>query len=134
MSYMPLRRSAEVPNLFSLVLFISLAILLLRTIYYHRKSFLMSEDVGTTQTMSSNPPSEQCHEFNQSSVDKCLKLIDDFGKGLITKGEALLEVQTILQSAISESSSLSQTDFKPGFAHYLDLLDCTAEESANNQD
>ncbi|KAG2743560.1 hypothetical protein P692DRAFT_20686091, partial [Suillus brevipes Sb2] len=90
---------------------------------------LMSEDVGTTQTMSSNPPSEQRHEFDQSSVDKCLKLVDDFGKGLITKGEALLEVQTILHSAISESSTLSQIDFKPGFSHYLDLLDRAAKES-----
>jgi hypothetical protein len=94
----------------------------------------MSENAGTTQTMSSDPSSEQAHQFDQDSVSKCLKLVEDFGKGQISKGDALLEIQSILQTAISESNSLTQLEFKPGFTHFLELLDRSSEETNNNRD
>ncbi|KAG2036666.1 hypothetical protein BDR03DRAFT_982783 [Suillus americanus] len=73
--------------------------------------------------MSSNPSPDIHLEFNQDSVSKCLKFVEDFKKGLIQKGDALLEIQAVLHTAIDESELLSQRDFKPGFKHYLELLD-----------
>ncbi|KAG1774997.1 hypothetical protein EV702DRAFT_973853 [Suillus placidus] len=100
----------------------------------------MSDNAGTTQTLSSNPTSEVQpasevqHEFDQASVTKCLKLVDDFGKGLISKGDALLEIQLILQSAIGESDSLTQQDFKPGFTHFLQLLDHASDDLSSDKE
>ncbi|KAG1758317.1 hypothetical protein EDD22DRAFT_850108 [Suillus occidentalis] len=90
----------------------------------------MSQDATeSTPTISSVPTSNVPHEFNQASVIKCLKLVDDFKKGIIEKGDTLLEIQSILHAAISESDILTQVDFKPGFAHYLQLLDHVADEN-----
>ncbi|KAG1774368.1 hypothetical protein EV702DRAFT_1047734 [Suillus placidus] len=100
----------------------------------------MSDNAGMTQTLSSNPTSEVQpaskvqHKFDQASVTKCLKLVDDFGKGLISKGDALLEIQLILQSAIGESDSLTQQDFKPGFTHFLQLLDHASGDLSSDKE
>jgi hypothetical protein len=94
----------------------------------------MSENAGTTQTLSSNPSTESPTDFDQNSVAQCTKLIEDFGNGTLSKGDALLEIQRILQSAISESDSLSQENFKPGFNHFLELLDYASRESNGNGD
>lgn len=92
----------------------------------------MSENARTVQTLSSNPSSEQPHEFDQDSIKKCLKLVEDFGKGEVGKADALLEIQSILQAAIGESNYLLQLDFKPRFTHFLELLDHSSEEFTNN--
>ncbi|KAG1733494.1 hypothetical protein EDB19DRAFT_1830880 [Suillus lakei] len=90
---------------------------------------------GTTQMLSSDlssgdqPESNLHPEFNQSCVNKCLQLVEDYKKGVIEKGDALLEIQTVLQTAIAESRSLSQLNFKPGFRHYLDLLDHISDDN-----
>ncbi|KAG2111432.1 hypothetical protein DEU56DRAFT_749614 [Suillus clintonianus] len=91
----------------------------------------MSDNAETTQTFSSNPSSESRHEFNQDSVSQCLKLVDDYRKGTIEKGTALLEIQIVLQAAISQSDVLTQLDFKPGFIHFLELLDHASDESSS---
>ncbi|KAG2740150.1 hypothetical protein P692DRAFT_20753925, partial [Suillus brevipes Sb2] len=90
---------------------------------------LMYDNAGTTQTLSSNPSSEIQSEFDQNAVAQCTKLVDDLGKGLVSKGEAPLEIQTILQRAISESDALTQANFKPEFTHFLELLDHASDES-----
>ncbi|KIK38962.1 hypothetical protein CY34DRAFT_14696 [Suillus luteus UH-Slu-Lm8-n1] len=90
---------------------------------------MLQDATESTPTISSVPSSDVTHEFNQSSVTKCLKLVNDFKKGIIEKGDALLEIQSILQAAISESNILTQVDFKPSFTHYLQLLDHVANEN-----
>jgi hypothetical protein len=77
----------------------------------------------TTQTILSNPSSRGNQDFDQETVNRCLRFIDEFKKGGIQKGDAILEIQSILQSAIGELSSLSQLDFKEGFRHFIQLLD-----------
>ncbi|KAG1827027.1 uncharacterized protein BJ212DRAFT_1474219 [Suillus subaureus] len=77
--------------------------------------------IKSSHTLSS----ENHQEFDQNSVKECLNHIEDFKKGLTQKGDALLEIQTILQKAIAESDSLTQLNFKPGFKHFLELLDHT---------
>jgi hypothetical protein len=97
----------------------------------------MSDNAPTTQTLYSNPSSniQQSSDnqlsFDHDSVTQCLRFISDYEKGVIQKGEALLEIQQILQRAISESGMLTQQDFKPGFVHFLNLLDSLSKESAN---
>ncbi|KAG2119980.1 hypothetical protein BD769DRAFT_1390497 [Suillus cothurnatus] len=77
----------------------------------------------SSQTISSDPYMGQQQDFDQDSVNKCRQIIDAFKKGSVSKGEVLLEIQTILQAAITESSTLSQEDLSPGFTHFLKLLD-----------
>lgn len=87
----------------------------------------MSDNANTTtHTISSNLSGGEDRGFDQDSVQKCLQLIENFRKGETHKGDALLEIQSILHAAIAESDSLSQTDFKPAFKHYLELLDHTS--------
>lgn len=78
---------------------------------------------GATQTLSSSPSMDENRDFEQSSVSQCLHYVDEFKKGAMSKGEALLEIQSILQGAVSESHTLTQLDFKSGFNHYVELLD-----------
>ncbi|KAG1781971.1 hypothetical protein EV702DRAFT_1192628 [Suillus placidus] len=98
----------------------------------------MSENAPTMQTLSSDPSSniqqssDDQPSFDHDSVSQCLRLISNYEKGIIQKGEALLEIQQILQKAISKSDSLTQQDFKPGFIHFLDLLDSSSKEPADN--
>ncbi|KAG1747001.1 hypothetical protein EDD22DRAFT_785727 [Suillus occidentalis] len=98
----------------------------------------MSENAPTTQTLLSNASSNiqqssgDQPSFDHNSVTQCLKFVNDYEKGIIPKGEALLEIQQILQKAISESQLLTQQDFKPGFVHFLDLLDSSSKEPAHN--
>lgn len=98
----------------------------------------MSENAATVQTLSSNPssnvqqPSDDQLSFDHESVTQCLRLVSDYEKGIIQKGEALLEIQQILHKAISEPDSLTQQDFKPGFVHFLDLLDSTFKQPVDN--
>lgn len=84
---------------------------------------------GTTQTLSSEQISGDQPEFDQSSVDRCLKHVEDFKRGETEKADALLEIQYILHSAIAESNSLTQLNFKPGFKHFLELLDHVSDEN-----
>ncbi|KAG1717357.1 hypothetical protein EDB19DRAFT_1840311 [Suillus lakei] len=88
---------------------------------------------GTTQTLSLDHTSGDQAEFNQNSVDDCLRIVDDFKRGTIEKGDVLLEIQTILQSAITVSDSLSQLNFKLGFKHFLDLLNHVASNNEPRQ-
>lgn len=84
----------------------------------------MSDNANeTSQTVSSNLTTGDKQVFDQSCVNQCLKFIEDFKKGFVAKGDALLEIQALLHAAIAESDSLSQVDFKPGFRHFLELLD-----------
>ncbi|KAG2349426.1 hypothetical protein BDR05DRAFT_994462 [Suillus weaverae] len=90
---------------------------------------------GTTQTLlldhtlsSVNTSADQL-EFNQSSVDDCLRIVNEFKRGTIEKGDTLLEIQRILQSAITESTLLTQLNFKLGFKHFLNLLDHVASDN-----
>ncbi|KAG1763649.1 hypothetical protein EV702DRAFT_1051749 [Suillus placidus] len=76
---------------------------------------------STTQTVSSS--GLVGGEFDQSSINQCLKFVGDYHKGIFDKADALLEIQKVLQASISESSTLTQLDFKPGLLHYLKLLD-----------
>ncbi|KAG2359922.1 hypothetical protein BDR07DRAFT_1378338 [Suillus spraguei] len=88
---------------------------------------------GTSPTVSSNPSTGETQSFNQSAVEKCQKFIEDFQKGLIQMGDTLLEIEKVLQAAIVESDILTQLEFKPGFNHYLELLD-RAHESRESHD
>jgi len=84
----------------------------------------MSDNAAeSSQTISSDPYMGQQQDFDQDLVNKCRQIIDEFKKGSVSKGEVLLEIQTVLQAAIAESSTLSQEDLSPGFTHFLELLD-----------
>ncbi|KAG1723432.1 hypothetical protein EDD22DRAFT_738598, partial [Suillus occidentalis] len=62
----------------------------------------------------------------------CRKFVEDYRKGLLSKGDALLEIQNVLQASIAQSSTLSQVDFKPGFNHFLELLDQAHDSELRN--
>jgi hypothetical protein len=95
----------------------------------------MSENAAeSSQTISSDPYIGQQQDFDQDSVNKCCKIIDEFKKGSVLKGEALLEIQSVLQAAIAESNTLSQEDLSPGFTHFLKLFDHAKDsEQRSNQ-
>lgn len=87
---------------------------------------------GTSQTISTNPSSGETQTFDQSAVDKCRQFVEDYRKGRVSKGDALLEIQLVLQASIAESSTLTQADFKPGFNHFFELLDQAHDSELRN--
>ncbi|KAG1892910.1 uncharacterized protein F5891DRAFT_986355 [Suillus fuscotomentosus] len=94
-----------------------------------------SNGPSQSQTMSSNSATQNSQTFDQTAVEKCRDIVENFWKGLLQKGDALLEIQTVLHAAIAESQVLTQLDFRPGFNHYLELLDSVheAEEPPSSQ-
>jgi hypothetical protein len=84
----------------------------------------MSENAeGSSQTISSEISTGEQWNFDQSSVNECLRFIEEYKGRNISKGEALLEIQSILQAAVRESEFLSQVDFRTGVRNFLDILD-----------
>ncbi|KAG2029802.1 hypothetical protein BDR03DRAFT_1017934 [Suillus americanus] len=71
---------------------------------------------------------------NAGNSSLCTKFIENFRKGVISKGDALLEIQRVLLDAISKSETLSPQDFKPSFNHFFELLDYTSKESNPHRD
>ncbi|KAG1767747.1 hypothetical protein EDD22DRAFT_967670 [Suillus occidentalis] len=93
----------------------------------------MSENTnGASQTQLSNPSNEESQFFDQVAVEKCRKLVDEYRKGELPKGDTLLEIQAVLQASIAGSSTLTQLDFKPGFNHFLQLLDQPNDSESHN--